>query len=373
MEIRRANLNDLDSIMEVIASAKKVLAKQKSGQWQGSNGYPGKEDFIEDIENKRLYVLDDAKIIGVYALISYDPNYDELVSGKWEKKGKYYAIHRFAILDTYQNKGYGLQAFEHISKQALQDGIYMLRVDTHILNTPMLKLIEKAGFKFVGEARMQDGTLRNAYEKILVRGFIFDMDGTLLDSMEKGWYKYGKLVAEKFIDPSTDMSEVTNSRDFVYKVMNNMDPIDQDGFEDRWFSMMDKFYQTEAELKESVVEFLERARKEKIKMVIATATPRDMAIRALDRIGIGKYFEEVFDEDSVNDVKRNPTIYLAGADKLKLKPSECMVFEDNANFGLVAHNAEFKTCCVYDDLNKDKTDFMKSYCDCYIKSFKDIL
>lgn len=79
---RKANINDIDSIMPIIDDAKAFLKKAGSTQWQ--SGYPNKQTITQDIENNVGWVLVvDHQIAGYAAVIAgIEPNY-QVIDGQW--------------------------------------------------------------------------------------------------------------------------------------------------------------------------------------------------------------------------------------------------------------------------------------------------
>ena len=155
MNTRKAELKDLDTIMNMIEDGRKHIQSYNIPQW--INGYPSTETISEDIENNRGYVLIDGnEVVGYYVKINHDPCYDK-IEGKWENDSPYVAIHR--TVTKYFNKGLGSKMFDEIKKE--HDHI---RVDTHEGNISMNKCLLKNNFKYCGVIYLNDGSPRNAYE-----------------------------------------------------------------------------------------------------------------------------------------------------------------------------------------------------------------
>ena len=54
---RKATIKDIDEIMIAVEDAREFLKEQGNGQWQ--DGYPNRDNFINDINNGRLFVVSD--------------------------------------------------------------------------------------------------------------------------------------------------------------------------------------------------------------------------------------------------------------------------------------------------------------------------
>lgn len=158
MIIVKAQDKDIPAILSLVQSQKLYLKEKGIPQWQGL--YPNIETFKEDIKLNRLYILkQDEKIIGIFALVYPDHNYDYVEDGKWSSDTPYVAIHRLCVDNDFKGKGCASFMFSY-----LKENYNHLRVDTHALNKAMNNCLLKNDFKYVGIVYMEDKTLRNAYE-----------------------------------------------------------------------------------------------------------------------------------------------------------------------------------------------------------------
>lgn len=158
MIIVKANPNDLDGILKITEETRAYFKGEGIPQWQ--NAYPNKETFENDIKLERLFVVkEEEKVIGFFALVYPDHNYDYIEDGKWEDNSPYIAIHRMAIDKDYKGRGFAGKVFDYVKEE--YDHI---RIDTHKLNNSMIRAIIKNDFVYRGVIYVEDGTPRNAYE-----------------------------------------------------------------------------------------------------------------------------------------------------------------------------------------------------------------
>lgn len=160
MIITKANVLDLDSIMEIIDQAKAYLKSKNIDQWQ--DGYPNEEGLKLDITHNSLYVVkEDNLIIGVFCVGNYEPTYDVIYKGEWSTNKDYVVVHRFAVRNEYKGKGVAKYIFDYVKK----DHDY-IRVDTHPENKSMIKCLYNNGFTYKGEIFLNRTgfNLRNAYD-----------------------------------------------------------------------------------------------------------------------------------------------------------------------------------------------------------------
>lgn len=166
---RVALINDIDQVMIAVEDAREFLKEQGNGQWQ--DGYPNRDDFINDIKNKRLFVIEDDNnpsiIVGVCALTYYEEAYHHLYEGEWLTDLPYMVMHRVAIRKDYRGKGYGKRLFQLFIDQAKVEGYKSLRIDTHENNKVMIHLISSFGFTYCGKAILPPNKDRMLFEKVI--------------------------------------------------------------------------------------------------------------------------------------------------------------------------------------------------------------
>lgn len=163
VEIRKANDTDMSEVLKIYDDARMEMKGSGINQWQKTG--PSRESFLSDLANERLYLATDGeKTVGVFTLEGEEENYNKVYLGNWIWDEKYFSIHRFAVAKEFLNTGYGKRIFDAIFKLAKSD-VKLLRIDTHIENFKMRKLIEGTGFLFRGIVIIKDGTERLCYEK----------------------------------------------------------------------------------------------------------------------------------------------------------------------------------------------------------------
>ena len=165
---RLAKMKDIDSIMEAVEDSRELLKEQGNGQWQ--DGYPNRDDFINDIKNKRLFVVFDEddvnKVAGVCALTYREEDYHHLYEGKWLTELPYMVMHRVALKKEYRHQGYGKKLFKVFIEQAKLEGYRSLRIDTHEGNAVMRHLITSFGFVYCGKAILTPDKDRMVFERV---------------------------------------------------------------------------------------------------------------------------------------------------------------------------------------------------------------
>lgn len=161
MKIRLAHKKDIKKIAKIYSDARAFM--QSSGnknQW--INGYPDISLIEEDIENDRLYLLEDGTdILAVFVyFFGEDATYKKIYEGKWLNDKKYGVIHRIAVAENAHGKGVSAICFDFAFKKCAN-----LKIDTHKDNIPMQKALLKFGFKYCGIIYLENGSDRLAYQK----------------------------------------------------------------------------------------------------------------------------------------------------------------------------------------------------------------
>lgn len=170
MEIRKATTTDIAALRALFEEARATIARLGIDQWQ--NGYPSVSVIAEDIALARSYVvIADGTLCGTFVLMEDgEPCYDQIYEGSWKSDGghgDYIAIHRVAVAKCMRGTGVSTAIIDAAASRARALGRTSLRIDTHQGNIVMRRMLEKHGFAFCGEIRLESGEPRVAYEKLL--------------------------------------------------------------------------------------------------------------------------------------------------------------------------------------------------------------
>ena len=208
----------------------------------------------------------------------------------------------------------------------------------------------------------------------MIQGAIFDVDGTLLDSMSV-WANIGADYL-RFLgyEPRENLNETFKSMSLYqaacyyqseYAVTLSTEEIIA-GVNDR----IGQFYRERAGLKPGVAGFLRQLREKGVKMCIATATDRPLVEAALERCGVLAYFSDIFTCFSVGHGKDEPVIYRTALEHLQTARAKTIVFEDALYAARTARRDNFVTAAVYDAYEKHQAE-LRAAADLYITDFTD--
>jgi len=202
-----------------------------------------------------------------------------------------------------------------------------------------------------------------------IQGAIFDVDGTLLDSMSI-WDTIGADYLRSIgYEPRENLNEVFKNMSLLqaaeyyrheYGVTRSIEEI-MDGVN----AMLEHFYQYDAPLKPGAAELLERLRRKEVKLCIATATDRYLVEAALERCGVLSYFDKIFTCSEVGHGKDEPIIFEAALRFLGTEKSKTVVFDDALYAIRTAKKAGFPVAAVYDSHEKAQAE-IRALADLYL-------
>ena len=210
----------------------------------------------------------------------------------------------------------------------------------------------------------------------MIKGVIFDVDGTLFDSMG-AWHDSGynvlkslgidadkrigdiffSMTMDEVIDYIKENFSVSESRDFL-----------KNGIHDQ----VEYAYRNEIELKPGVMRILDWVKDSKIPATIATSTDRFLIEIGLARLGIGDYFDEIYTATEVGKGKNYPDIFQLAMDKMGTKPEETWLFEDGLYSMITAKAYGMLVVGVYDKVSHDDQEAIKQVADIYLEDLRDL-
>ena len=209
----------------------------------------------------------------------------------------------------------------------------------------------------------------------MIKGAIFDLDGTLLDSMPV-WTSIGArylktlgiTVDERFYDDVRFMKIPDYAEYFNKRYGLNEGSF---GLKLKINDMMKYYYFNEFKLKEGVKEFLLTAKKNGVKLAVATATDAYLVEEVLKRNGVLELFDARFSCRDYNTDKDEPKIYELALSAIGTKKEESYIFEDALYAIKTAKKADFPVCAVYDPAAKEDWENITELSDVTVKSFKE--
>lgn len=210
-----------------------------------------------------------------------------------------------------------------------------------------------------------------------IEAILFDMDGTLIDSLHiwsqidiEFFAKFGREVPEDYDIISMGMSfdQIAEYTKKQYELPWTVDEIKAE-----WNRMAEYKYEHEIMAKPYAIEFLKKCSDMNIKMAVCTSNSRHLVEKLFTRLNIHDYMSVILTSDEVKNGKPAPDIYLEAAKRLEVSPKHCIVFEDTVAGIEAGLNAKMRVCAVYDD--SSIVDDIKKHemSDFYISTYEDII
>lgn len=209
------------------------------------------------------------------------------------------------------------------------------------------------------------------------KAVIFDMDGTLTDSMWI-WPEVNRIFLKKYhLTPPPGFAKALEGKSYTETAQYFLDVFPElscslEDVQKEWIDMTLHLYQTQVELKPGAKGFLEFLKQEQILMGIATSNAKELALAALDALQIREYFSSVRTGCEVKKGKPAPDVYLKVAEDLGVQPEECLVFEDVPKGIEAGRNAGMTVCAVDDAFSASDEKEKKEKADYFIRSYDEI-
>ena len=197
---------------------------------------------------------------------------------------------------------------------------------------------------------------------------IFDMDGTLVDSMV-----YWENLATEFLESKgvqTISSEImerikpmTMTESAALFIQEYDLPGTAESVAAEMNAMMDEHYRKDIPLKPGVRAYLEALHRKGVAMCVASATAEDLMEACLTRLGVAQYFSFLLSCETESAGKDRPDVYWESAKRLGAEPVEIAVYEDALYAAETAKSAGFYTVAVRDDSNQLQWEFLTALAD----------
>ena len=197
---------------------------------------------------------------------------------------------------------------------------------------------------------------------------IFDMDGTLVDSMV-----YWKNLAKEYLNQK-GISDIPNTILEKIRPMTMTESaalfIEEFGIDgtpetvaNEMNALMDAYYYKDIPLKKGVKEYLKRLYDAGVNMCVASATAIPLVEACLTRLGIRDCFSFVLSCETIGVGKSRPDIYNAAADWFGTSPEETAVYEDALYAAETAKKAGFYLVGVFDESGEKNFPHLKEISD----------
>ena len=206
--------------------------------------------------------------------------------------------------------------------------------------------------------------------------YIFDFDGTLVDSMPCWSEKMLNILNKNQVSyPADIIKQITPLGDlgtakYFQEVLGVQLSIEE------MIAQMDEYalpkYRDVIGLKDGVREYLCQLKNSGCSLNVLTASPHKMVDACLQRLGVYDWFENVWSCDDFGTTKSNPQIYLDAVARIGSRVEDTVFFDDNINAVKTAAQAGLYTVGVFDESGADFAEELKSVADVYIATFSGL-
>ena len=206
---------------------------------------------------------------------------------------------------------------------------------------------------------------------------IFDMDGTVLDSMQAWVDAIGHILTRRGITPPADLREITRPMNGMllvdYLQREFLPGITGREITDEVGAYMEDFYSDRVQAKAGVKNFLSLLKMEGVQCYLATATHRELVRRAIAHTGLEPYFKGIITSGEVGKNKiDSPDIYEWAMKRMGGNKADTVVFEDALFAIRTAKKAGFRVAGVYDPDSEADQEEIRALSDYYITSFEEL-
>ncbi len=224
---------------------------------------------------------------------------------------------------------------------------------------------------------------------------IFDLDGTLLDTVGL-WNEIDRELISTFgTQPAPDLKTIQTERDRIindtqdahpyityceYLKVRYATPLDAQSLYDERYRIADDFLVNRVDYKPSAPEFLKTLKARGLKLAVASTTRgknveiyRTKNHRILEKAPFDEMFEVVYSRNDAEHIKPDPEIHLRLMREFNVTPQECLIFEDSLVGAQAAHAAGIECAVIYDQYSDDDRDELNRLADYRLNDFNQAL
>ncbi len=211
----------------------------------------------------------------------------------------------------------------------------------------------------------------------MIKSIIFDLDGTLIDSM-KIWYRIDRqfLIENGIENPPREISERMKKLTIDESSELFISEFNLDCTKEYVIKRIEELVRSEYEekipLKPYAVEILDFLDRRNVPYCIATATYKSLATAVLRRCGIADRFAFMLTDEDYPRGKNFPDIFMGACERFGTQPVETLIVEDSLHSIETAKNAGFTVAAVYDESAEQDIEHIKLLADYYFNSVYEI-
>ncbi len=210
----------------------------------------------------------------------------------------------------------------------------------------------------------------------MMKTYLFDFDGTLVDSMPTYINAMLKILDDNNISYDNELMKIITplgaGGTAEYFINMGVKDTKENIIEKMKENMINPYFY-DIQAKCNVISVLKELKKRGASLNVLTASPHITLDACLKRLDMFELFDNVWSCEDFDTTKADPQIYKMVADKLGVSVDEVLFLDDNYNADKTASAAGMKVCGVYDESSKDYIDEIKNVSDYYIYDFNELL
>lgn len=210
----------------------------------------------------------------------------------------------------------------------------------------------------------------------MMNTYLFDFDGTLVDSMPTYVSAMLRILDENNIPYGDDIVRIITPLGMEgtanYYISMGLNKPKAEIMKSMGEYMLDA-YRYHIPAKKNVVSVLHQLKASGASLNVLTASPHITLDACLKRLELYDLFDNVWSCDDFSTTKADPEIYKMAAQRLGKPVGEILFLDDNLNADMTAKEAGMQVCGVYDDSSKEYAEEMKKVADHYIIDFAQLL
>lgn len=209
------------------------------------------------------------------------------------------------------------------------------------------------------------------------KGAIFDLDGTILDSMWVWQQVDVNFLGNRGITVPKDYAKEISAMNIItaaeYTIARFGLPETAEQVAAEWYDMAMKEYAEDVQLKAGAREYMAYLKAKDVKLAVATSSPRELFLPCLENNEIFEFFDAIVTTMEVERGKDFPDVYEEAARRIALKPSECMVFEDILKGVKAAKQGGFYVVALEEEHAIEDREEIRQVSHKYIKDFEELI
>ena len=206
--------------------------------------------------------------------------------------------------------------------------------------------------------------------------YLFDFDGTLVDSMPAFVSVMLRILDENNIKYENDIVKIITPLGYAGTARYFINELKLESTEEELISLMNRYaydeYAYRIPAKNNVVKVLQALKESGASLNVLTASPHSMLDPCLKRIGVYDLFENVWSCDDFATTKADPEIYRMAAEKMGAEVGDVWFLDDNFNADKTAKQAGMLVCGVFDESSREYENDIRAVTDAYIYDFSEL-